>query len=164
MAKKMSVILMSDVRGLGVAGQTVTVARGYAMNYLLGYGFAMIDSVGNRLRIDSVVKTHAKKVATEVADIQAILSQVDGKHIQLSASVHGEDELYGSVGVSEIVAALREQHQVAIERSVVQLPSPIRVLGDFDVPLSFHHGLSGTIRLSITKSESNKKKTTANAS
>jgi len=163
MAKKMSVILMSDVRGLGAAGQTVSVARGYAMNYLLVYGFAMIDSGANRLRIDSVVKTHAKKVATEIADIQSILTQVNDKQIRLTASVHGEDELYGSVGVTDIVAALREQHQVVIERSAIQLSSPIRVLGDFDIPLSFDHGLSGTIRLSITKSDT-KKKTTASAS
>lgn len=164
MAKKMSVILMSDVRGLGAAGQTVTVARGYAMNYLLVYGFAMIDSGANRLRIDSVVKTHAKKVATEIADIQSILSQVNDKQIQLTASVHGEDELYGSVGVGDIVAALRDQHQVVIERSVVQLSSPIRVLGDFDIPLSFSHGLSGTLRLSIRKADTTKKKATASAS
>lgn len=158
MAKKMRIILTSDVKGLGVAGQTVDVARGYAMNFLLVYGHAMIDSTTNRLRINTVVKAHEKRVAGEVAEIEQLLQQINQKSIQIQASVHGEDELYGSVGVSDIVSALQSQLQVQLDRHVIQLSDPIRVLGQYEIPLSFAHGRSGIIHLTVSKAETGKKK------
>ncbi len=158
MAKKMRIILTSDVKGLGTAGQTVDVARGYAMNFLLVYGHAMIDSTTNRLRINTVVKAHQKRVASEVADIEQLLQKINQKSIQIDASVHGEDELYGSVGVSDIISALQSHFQVQLDRTVIQLAEPIRVLGHYEIPLVFAHGRSGTVHLTVAKAESGKKK------
>ena len=147
----MKVILKADVRGKGKKGQMIEVAEGYARNFLMPKGLAVLataDAV-NTMRLQEKAKAkadaEAKAAATEIAE------KLKGLQVKVVSKGGEGGKLFGDVTGREISAALKEQHGVDIDSKKLVLDEPIKSFGSYQVKAKLGFEISGTVYVIVTE-------------
>lgn len=146
----MNVLLIKDVEQLGREGDLVSVADGYARNYLIPKGCAII---AGDTTVKLQEKIRAERLAREAAERQEFVELAEKlSNVSLTTAVKvGEDEqLYGSVTAQDIAALLHEEGY-EIDRKKIALEAPIKALGVYAIELHLHPEVSGTVKLWVVK-------------
>ena len=145
----MKVILKADVRGKGKKGQMIEVAEGYARNFLMPKGLAVLataDAV-NTMRLQEKAKAkadaEAKAAATEIAE------KLKGMQVKVVSKGGEGGKLFGAVTGREISAALKEQHGVDIDSKKLVLDEPIKSFGSYEVKARLGYEVSGTVYVHV---------------
>jgi ribosomal protein L9 len=134
----MEIILMQKVANLGNIGDKVKVKAGYGRNYLLPQGKATLATPENVAKFEARRAEFEKAAKEELASAQARAAKLEGFKLTLSAKAGGEGKLFGSVGNSDIVEALKKAGHT-VERAEVRMPNgPIRQAGEHIVQLHLH--------------------------
>jgi large subunit ribosomal protein L9 len=148
----MQIILQEDVEKLGNRGQVVEVAEGYARNFLLPRKLALEASPGNMKRLERMRAVFAKKAAVEIADAQKLAELLAGVSLEISRKSGESDQLFGSVTSADISDALAAKGYT-IDRRKIQLAEPIKLIGQFDVPIKLHREVVANLKLAVKKEE-----------
>jgi large subunit ribosomal protein L9 len=148
----MKVILRQDMDALGLEGDVVNVADGYARNYLIPKEFALeanrqniklMETQRKKIEIKRLkAKEDAEKVKEKMTDIVITISQKAGE----------EEKLYGSVTSMDIAHQL-ERQGISIDRRKIALDKPIKALGEFDVPVKLYPEVTGSIKVVVVPEE-----------
>ncbi len=146
----MEVILEQDVEKLGTRGQIVAVADGYARNYLFPRKLAVPATPANCKRLEQLRVVAVRQEAKEKSDAELLAKQLTGLALTLARKAGETDQLFGSVTASDVAEALAARGFHVDKRKIV-LDDPIKVLGEFDVPLRLHREVSVNIRLNVTR-------------
>jgi len=146
----MELILREDVQHLGKAGEVVKEKDGYARNYLLPKGLAYPATEGNRKRITFEGERISRQRAAEKQTAEGEASKLAGLSLTFSVKVGEEDKLYGSVTAGDIQRRLEEQG-IHVDKRKVDLPEPIRSLGEFKVGIRFHTDVRPEITVVVVK-------------
>ena len=147
----MKVILKADVRGKGKKGQMIEVAEGYARNFLLPKGLAVLATAYamNTMRLQEKAKAkadaEAKAAATEIAE------KLKGLQVKVPSKGGEGGKLFGAVTGREIAAALKEQHGVDIDSKKLVLDEPIKSFGSYQVKAKLGFEISGTVYVIVTE-------------
>ena len=143
----MKVILLQDVKGSGKAGDVVKVSDGYARNLLIPKGFAIEAN-------DKNMKALKKKKAEEEAQYQAdkaaaleVKAQIEAKEFVIKTKGGENGKLFGSITSADIAEAVKEQSGADIDKKKIQLDSPIKKVGDFEVPVKLFHEVSAVLKV-----------------
>lgn len=145
----MRLILTSEVSGLGAKGKVVTVADGYGRNYLLPQGLAVKATRGaiNQIEEARRVKEAARRRELEfAANLRRRLSET---RIVIAAQATAEGRLFGSIGVSEVIDAVRSLSQITLDRKMISLPAPIKTIGFHQVKLTLHKEVESELILDV---------------
>jgi len=134
----MDVILMQNVDNLGRVGETVSVAAGYARNFLIPKGMAVVASESQRKVVEQHIAREAKHDLQRKAGAEALAAQIGELSCTIPVQADDDEKLYGSVGPRDIAAAL-ESEKVEIGHHMVALAEPIKQLGVYTVPIRLHH-------------------------
>jgi large subunit ribosomal protein L9 len=129
----MKVILQKPVDKLGVPGDVVEVADGYARNYLMPRGLAVRVTKGGMRHIESLKRAHGVRVSKAKAEAETVAQKLIANPIKVAARVGEEGKLFGSVTPAEIAAHIEAQTGVAVDRHDVHLDEPIRSVGAHEV-------------------------------
>jgi large subunit ribosomal protein L9 len=148
----MQIILQEDVEKLGTRGQVVEVAEGYARNFLLPRKLALEASAGNLKRLEKMRAVFAKKEAVERADAQQLAELLAHVSLEFTRRAGENDQLFGSVTSADIAEALGAQGY-KIDKRKVALTEPIKVVGEFQVPLKLHRELGADVKVVVKKEE-----------
>ncbi len=143
------VFLMADVPDLGIEGDVVTVANGYARNYLLPRKLAAPVTDATRRQL---AKLQREREATRKADLeaaQARVARIENASCTIPVKAD-EGKLYGSVTPADIEAALKSQG-VDLDRDMLQLEAPIKELGVYDVVVKLHAEVETTIKVWVVE-------------
>jgi large subunit ribosomal protein L9 len=146
----MQIILQEDVEKLGTRGQVVDVAEGYARNFLLPRKLALEASAGNMKRLEKMRATFAKKEATEKGDAEKLAELLAGVSLELTRKAGENDQLFGSVTSADISEALAAKG-FTVEKRKIALVDPIKVVGDFEIPVKLHREIAANVKLSVKK-------------
>jgi large subunit ribosomal protein L9 len=146
----MEVILREDVQHLGSAGQVVKVKDGYARNFLLPKGLAYPATEANKKRIAHEAERVAQQRAAERGAAETEASRIAEVHLTFPVKVGEEDKLYGSVTASDIQRKLDELG-IKVDKRRVDLPEPIRELGEFRVGIKLHPDVRPEIQVTVIK-------------
>lgn len=147
----MKVILKADVRGKGKKGQMIEVAEGYARNFLMPKGLAVLATADamNTMRLQEKAKAkadaEAKAAATEIAE------KLKGLQVKVPSKGGEGGKLFGAVTAREIAAALKEQHGVDIDSKKLVLDEPIKSFGSYQVKAKLGFEISGTVYVIVTE-------------
>ncbi len=148
----MKVILTTEIDTLGLEGDTVDVAKGYARNYLIPQGFALEANMQNikmmemqKKKIDER-RLKAKESAEQARDL------IREKVITITQKAGEEDKLYGSVTTMDIAEAM-EKADITIDRRKIVLDKPIKSLGEYEVSIKLHPEVTGTIKVVVAPEE-----------
>lgn len=146
----MEIILREDVQHLGKAGDVVKVKPGYARNYLLPQGLAYPATEANKKRIAYEAARIAARRATERADAETEAGRLAGVELTFPVKVGEEDRLYGSVTASDIQRRL-EEDGIHVDKRKIDLPEPLRSLGEFRVGIRIHADVRPEITVRLVK-------------
>ncbi|MFQ6023976.1 MAG: 50S ribosomal protein L9 [Acidiferrobacterales bacterium] len=149
----MRVILLEEVQNLGNLGDEVKVKPGYARNYLIPYGKAVVANAENRAIFEArraeLENTHVEALAK--ARERAVA--MDGVAVQIVRKVGEEGKLFGSVSTRDIVEAMAQAgHE--LERSEVHLATgPIKEVGDHETSVTLHPEVHIKVIVSVVGEE-----------
>ena len=145
----MRLILTADVKDLGRRGDVVDVADGYARNFLLPRSKAMIANDGALAQAEAIraARLEAERRAKEAAE--AIATQLVGSRVVLAAQAGDEGQLYGSVGVSDVVEGIRRFTGIELTRGQVEIAKPIRAIGLHEIMIKAHPEVEFPLTLDI---------------
>jgi len=144
----MRIILKETIEALGIIGSTVTVANGYARNYLLPQQKAVPDTPQNRKMLEQQKVKFELQIAKEKEQAQEMAQRIEGVECQISAKVSEEERLYGSVTARDIANALNKQ-DITIEKRMILLKEPIKSIGSFKVPIRVYTGVEPEITVDV---------------
>ncbi|HLV95009.1 MAG TPA: 50S ribosomal protein L9 [Candidatus Acidoferrales bacterium] len=148
----MQIILQEDVEKLGNRGQVVAVAEGYARNFLLPRKLALEATPGNMKRLEKMRAAFAKKEATEKDSAQTLAELLASVTLTMSRKAGESDQLFGSVTSGDICDALAGQGYT-IDRRKIVLPEPIKVVGEYEIPVKLFRDLRANVKVIVKKEE-----------
>ena len=150
MAKNIQLIMLEDVENLGLAGEEVQVAPGYARNYLLPRGLAAKATPGTlRLLAARKEKIEAKRAAERAAATE-VANKIAALSLEIPMQAAADDQLFGSV-TPRIIAESLKAENIAVEYTKVQIETPIKTLGNFTVVIKIYHDIKAELNLNIVR-------------
>jgi large subunit ribosomal protein L9 len=148
MATMIQVILQQDLKNLGKSGELVRVRPGYARNYLIPRSLAMPATVHNVKQLEHEQRLSAAKAAKARAEATAAGDKISGVTVTIERKVGEEDRLFGSVTTKDIAAALKEKG-IELDRKRIELHSPIRAAGTFEVTAKLLGDINTTFKVEV---------------
>ena len=149
----MKLLLCEDVEALGWLGDIVNVKDGYARNYLLPQGLAIIPTEAN---INSLAEEKARRTEVRKLErdrLEQVVENVEGAEVVLAANANEQGHLFGSVAQRDIAENLRQQG-FEIKDAMVQLPGGhIKELGTHDVTLKIAGDLKAMIKVVVVSQD-----------
>jgi large subunit ribosomal protein L9 len=144
----MKILLVKDIEKLGWLGDVVEVKTGYARNYLIPQGLAMVPTEGN---LRSIAEEKAKNAEVRLEGrkrLQLAAEAVEGAEAVVAATANEQGHLYGSITANQIAANLREQG-FTVADEVVKLGEHIKEVGTSQVTLKFAEDLTATVNVVV---------------
>ncbi len=146
----MKVILIADDPALGSAGQVLQVKDGFARNYLIPQKKALPASPANLKRFEQMRKQIEAARDKAKAAAQDLAQRIQQLELTLTRQAGEADKLFGSVTSMDLERALREQG-MEVDRRRIQLPEPIKSLGDFQVQVKLHPEVTAQLRVKVVR-------------
>ncbi len=148
----MEIILLERIEKLGTIGDVVTVKDGYARNFLLPQKKALRSNNANRAVFEANRERLEKENAERRVEAEQAGTTLDGVEVVLIRASSNSGQLYGSVNVRDIAAALEEKGHKVDKRQVV-MGSPIKSIGMSDVTVALHPEVRVTIKVNVARSD-----------
>jgi large subunit ribosomal protein L9 len=129
----MKIILRTDVPKLGEKGTVHTVADGFARNYLIPQGMAILATPGELKVVANNQKVADRKILRQEEQLQSLADKISGQKLIFTANTGEQGRLYGSITAADVAEKLSEVVGQEIDRRKVVLDDPIRSLGEHNV-------------------------------
>ena len=149
----MEVVLLENIKNLGIVGDIVKVKRGHARNFLIKYGKALkaskenIDLVNKKRAELNVKNVNLKKAAKKLYDI------INNKNYKFLKRAKDNNELYGSIKPKEISKSIQEIDKIEIKPSQIDLVKEISKIGIYQANVNLHPEIQGIIHIEVAKQE-----------
>lgn len=150
MAAPIKVVLQEDVQHLGASGDVVRVRPGYARNFLIPRGMAVIATKANVARIEEVKRLAAIRAEKALEAAKVLATKLEATAVKLQRAVGAENKMYGSVTSKDIEEAFAGIG-FELDRKNIELADPIKTLGLHDVPVKLHTTVKATLKVEVTK-------------
>ena len=148
----MEVILLERIGKLGQMGDVVRVKDGFARNFLLPRGKALRATADNKTRFESMKAELQAKNLEMKGDAGKLASKIDGKTYIVIRQASEGGQLFGSVSTRDI-AALLKADGAEVERGQVSLNAPIKMIGQYKVPLALHPEVEVSVTVTVARSK-----------
>ena len=146
----MEVILKQDVQNLGYADEIVKVKDGYARNYLIPQGYAVLATEPNRKMLAETLKQRAFKAEKIHKEAEFMAGKIEGLTVQIPTKASEKGTIFGSVNTIAVANALKEQHDIDIDRKKIILKEDhIKELGTYTAQVNLHKEFKVTINLEV---------------
>jgi large subunit ribosomal protein L9 len=146
----MKVLLRDDVAGVGRRGDIVKVAGGFARNFLLPEGRAIVATEGVEGQAEQMRRGRDLREAQDRSAAEAQASLLAGAVIPVSARAAGGGRLFGSVGPADVVDAIKVAKGVEVDPKHVLLPEHIKETGQYEVTLELFRDVSTVVTVEVT--------------
>lgn len=148
----MEVILLKDRRNLGKRGETVQVKPGFARNFLLPQGLALLASKGNMKVFEQQRARYEAEAARELEQAQAMAATIEGTRIEIRKRASDAETLYGSVTATEIADFLEEKG-IVVDRRRIDLEGGIKTIGDHHILIHLHPEVAADLVVTVLPEE-----------
>lgn len=145
----MKIILQREVNKLGVPGDLVDVADGYARNFLIPRGLAAPATKGGAKHAERLRKSHGDRVAKERTEAQALAERLAAFPLRITARAGEEGRLFGSITAADVANELQRALGVGVDRKRVRLDEPIRSLGTHEVAVHLHPEVDANVTVEV---------------
>lgn len=146
-------LLLEDVEGLGRKGEVVSVRPGYARNFLLPEGHAIVASP-HALRMQTRLQEERQKRAViDKQESDALSTKIQDQTVTAIVKIDHEGHMYGSVSSLDIVHLLQQQMGVELEKRSVQLQHAIKEVGVHTINLKLKEGVTASFTLKVVPEE-----------
>ena len=145
----MQVILRQDVEKVGLRGEVVDVAAGFARNYLLPRRLAEPAAPGRVAELEKLAAGRAQHEAQSFEQAQELVQKLEGSELRFDVQAGDTGTLFGSVTATDIADRVWESQRVRIDRRKLDLPESIKRIGRYEVPVELFADVTATLRLAV---------------
>ncbi|MDK2857514.1 MAG: large subunit ribosomal protein [Verrucomicrobiota bacterium] len=146
----LEVLLMDAVPGLGIEGDVVRVADGYARNYLFPKGKASAVTEGKKRQIEKKRMERLELMRKEKTAAEELAKKFENISCTIAVKTAESGKMFGSVGSAQIIEKIAE-HGIHLERNQIKLDGPFHELGVFDVPIDLHPEVKAIVKVWIVE-------------
>jgi large subunit ribosomal protein L9 len=146
----MRVLLRDDVAGVGRRGDIVKVAGGFARNFLLPEGRAIVATEGVEGQAEQMRRGRDLREAQDRSAAEKQVALLVGAVIPVSARAAGGGRLFGSIGPADVVEAIRTAKGIEVDKKHVLLPDHIKETGTYEVTLELFRDVSTVVTVEVT--------------
>jgi large subunit ribosomal protein L9 len=143
------VILREDIEKVGLRGEVVDVAPGFARNYLLPRRLAEPAAPGRVAELEKLTATRARHEAQSFEQAQELVQKLEGAEIRFDVNAGETGTLFGSVTATDIADRVWETQRVRIDRRKLDLPESIKRIGRYEVPVELFQDVTATLRVLV---------------
>ena len=148
----MNIILTENVEGLGVIGDLVTVKPGYARNYLVPKGLALVANESNVKELEHQKRQLSRKLEKARTDAEGVKNRVEKVNYEFSQRAGEDGKLFGSVTSMDIGEKIQAAG-IDLDRKKIQLAEPIKSLGEHIVTIKLDAGVIAELKIVVTATE-----------
>lgn len=142
----MKIVLRQDVENLGEKGSVKNVADGYARNYLIPRGMAVVATPGELKVVATNEAVKQRKITRQEQELQGLADRINGQKLEFEARAGSNGRLFGSITNGDIAEKLSKAVGMEIDRRKIVIDEPIRTVGDHAVTVN----LVGKLRPQVT--------------
>lgn len=146
----MIVILLKDLKGTGKAGEVVKVSDGYARNVLIPKGVAREATDGNVRSLEKQKALAIQKEEESKARALELAAHLNDLTVTIETKGGEGGRLFGSITSKDIAEALKEQHQIEVDKKKIVLDNPIKLAGESDVQIKIYPEVSGKLHVVVS--------------
>ena len=143
------IILTKNIQGLGAEGDKVSVAPGYARNYLLPRGLARLATEASVRHIDALKKKRTERETAEKGGAEELAARIATLTCAITVKTGQQDKMFGSVTAGDIHDYLVKEG-IQADRKQVALEKPIHQVGEHHVTINLLHGVTAQLKVVIT--------------
>ena len=147
----MKVVLTQDVKSQGKKGQLIDVSDGYARNFLIAKGLGIEATKSNMNDLKGKKESAEYKIKTDTEEAKKLAETLKEITVNLSAKAGDNGKLFGSITSKDVADALTNQHHIKLDKKKFHLPDGIKTLGVTEVTVKLYTGISGTLKVNVTK-------------
>jgi large subunit ribosomal protein L9 len=145
----MKVLFKKDVADVARAGQVKDVADGYARNYLIPRGLAVVATPAALKQVAALQAVATRRAADEQTAARELKQRLEATPIVLESKAGSQGRLYGSVTTADVVAAVKQQLGEELDRRDLELSEPVRHVGEYHVEARLHKGVTATLTVEV---------------
>lgn len=145
----MKIILLEDVKGTGKAGDVVVVSPGHARNFLIPRKLAKEATPANIRELERVKAENAARRAEDLDSAKAMAKRLENIHVVIQSKGGEGGKLFGSITSKDLSDALKDQHDIEIDRKRIQLDAPLKQLGEHKVDIKLFAEVSGSLKVIV---------------
>ncbi len=146
----MEILLNKDVANLGNAGEVVKVKAGYAMNYLIPQGFAVLATPSVVKHNNEIIRQRAHKEAKKVADAEALAAQINSVLVKVTAKVSESGKIYGSITTAQLAEALAAAGIEVDKKDITIVSADAKEVGvAYDAEVKCYKAVKGAFKFEI---------------
>ena len=142
-------ILTNEVSGVGSAGDVVEVKDGYARNYLVPQGLAVVWSRGGEKQVEQIRAARTARELATLEEAQALKSKIEGTKVKLAVKTGQDGRLFGSVKTEHIAAAVESAGIGAIDKRKIEIANPIKFTGEHEATVRLRDDIVATITIQV---------------
>jgi len=147
----MELILKEDVKNLGEQGELVDVKPGFARNYLIPKGLAIVATKASRRILEEEKRQREVRERKLKRDLRETAEELKNLSVTIVVQAGEEDQLYGSVSERDIAEAVSKESGIEITPRQVELEKPIKVLGVYTVTINLHADVEAQVKVWVVK-------------
>jgi large subunit ribosomal protein L9 len=145
---QIQVILSEDVHALGDAGEVVTVKPGFARNFLIPQGKALLATAERVNEVEHKKRVINERLAKQLTDLNAVKAKLDATVLEIAAQSGDEGKLFGSVTAQNLADLLAEKG-LDVDRRKIQLSEPIKTLGEHTVAIRLRSDVIAEFKITV---------------
>lgn len=145
----MKVILTHEVGGLGAAGDVVDVKDGYARNYLVPRRLATPWTKGGQKQVDAIAKGREARAIKSLEEAKSIKGTLEASRVTVAAHAGTGGRLFGAVSTADVAAAVKSAVGADIDKRKIEVPAPIRTVGEHEVLVRLHPEVQARLGLTV---------------
>lgn len=146
----MEVILLQDVPKLGYADEIVNVKNGYALNYLIPQGLAIMATPSNRKVLAENLRQRAFKLEKIKNQALEMAQKLEGLKVRIGAKASSTGKVFGSVNAIQIAEAIKDQHGIEVDRKRIVVDGDhVKELGTYTATINLHKEVKAKIEFEV---------------
>ena len=156
----MKVVLLEDLPGKGKAGEIKEVSKGYARNFLLPHGLALVATPTVIKQVESKLEGERLEEGIDRDRLVELAQQIEGREIRLKARMGAGERLFGSITAADIAEELSRAIGSVIDKKKIDVEKSLRQTGSYEVAVNLASDLKPQITVVIEEEEKEKGKET----
>lgn len=157
----MEVILLDHIEKVGDKHDVVKVKDGFGRNYLIPKGLAIVANKANMARLNGLKKQAEKKESAMVGTYREYAARLAAAPLKIIAKAGESGRLFGSVTSQLLVAAIKDQLGLEIEKRIVEMPEEVKELGSYEATVKFHPEVLAPVKFEVVTGEEAKEEAEA---
>ncbi len=145
----MEIILLENVKNLGLKYDVVTVKPGYGRNFLIPKGLAKIANASNKKHLEEIVKQQSAKIAKLTEEMKQLAEKLSQSKIIVGSKVGTTGKLFGSVTNIQLADALKKQFDLDVDRKKIHIQGEVKEVGTYKAVVGLYKEITAEVQFDV---------------